>query len=363
MSRSVTSLSGRPGRSVPSNTASPRLDRTQSQHSAVSTAKSHVTPQLVSHASEPQLIIYPTLSVCPVLLPTALETLEKETVARYGLTHDAITESAARCIAETTMSVLNSTPGSRRPSRANTLRGYSGTGLGIAQSSPPVVVIIAGNHTTGARGLASARHLVSRKTKVIIAEAQYESAEMQDVQMKTQSAILKRMLKSGAGIKRGPWRKAWNYIKNLPSPPAVIIDALLAGSTYDSLLNDTSNTQHATESQKETREMIDWANRSRAAVLSIGCPSGVSGSDGSTTTIEGEPLAIRPDKVLCLAAPMQGALEAMKGGERWEVFVADIGVNITLRSDEAVAFGANWVSEVRFVDGNGQGDGKGADAT
>jgi enhancer of mRNA-decapping protein 3 len=283
-----------------------------------------------------------------------LETLEKETVARYGLTHDAITESAARCIAETAMNVLESSTSSRRGSRANTLQRGMSTGLGIDRSSPPVIVIIAGNHTLGARAIAAARHLICRKTKIILAEAQYESPETQDTQMRTQLAILKRMIKAGASIKRGPWRRASGYIKNLPSPPALIIDVLLGGSSYDSLLA-SSNPDHANESQKETREMIGWANRSRAPVLSIGCPSGVSGTDGSTTTFEGEPLAVRPDRLLCLAAPMQGILEAMKGGERWGVSLADVGVNIALRSEEAVAFGAQWVVDVRFVEGEGQG--------
>ena len=101
--------------------------------------------------------------------------------------------------------------------------------------------------------------------------------------------------------------------------------------------------------------MIEWANRSRAPVLSIACPSGVSGLDGVATTLEGEPLAVRPDKVLCLAAPMQGVLEAMKGGERWDVSLADIGINITLRSDEAVAFDGSWVVDLRYLDEEGVG--------
>jgi enhancer of mRNA-decapping protein 3 len=355
MSRAAHSLSGRPGRTVPSIGNSPMPDRTHSPHSAISTTKSHATPLLTSQQIEPHLGLSPGLTPCPVLLPTALETLEKETVARYGLTHDAITESAARCIAETAMHILESSTTSRRGSRANTLqRGMSTSGLGIDRSSPPVIVIIAGNHAIGARALAAARHLVCRKTKIIIAEAAYEAPETQDTQTKTQLAILKRMVKAGASIKRGPWRRASGYIKNLPSPPALIIDALLSGATYESLL-DSSNAEHAAASQQETREMIGWANRSRAPVLSIACPSGVSGIDGSTTTFEGEPLAVRPDKLLCLAAPMQGILSAMKGGERWEVSLADVGVNIALRSDEAVAFGAQWVVEVRFVEGEGQG--------
>lgn len=353
MSRTAHSLSGRPGRSVPSIATSPMPDRTHSPHSAVSTTRSHVTPLLAERNPEPHLAISPLMVPCPVLLPTALETLEKETVARYGLTHDAITETAARSIAETAMSMLD-TSSSRRGSRANTLKSGT-TGLGNDRSSSPVIVIIAGNHSLGARAVAAARHLISRNTKVFIAEAQYESPEQQDMQLKTQLAILKRMIKTGASVKRGPWRRAQNYIKNLPSPPALIIDALLGGSTYDSLLHP-SNQTFAEQSQQETREMIGWANRSRAPVLSIGCPSGISGTDGATVTYEGEPLAVRPDRVLALAAPMQGIFQAMKNGERWEIILADLGLNIALRKDEAVAFGAQWVAELRFFEGDEGGE-------
>jgi enhancer of mRNA-decapping protein 3 len=167
------------------------------------------------------------------------------------------------------------------------------------------------------------------------------------VQLKTQIAILKRMAKSGATIRRGSWPRASNYIKQLSSPPAVIIDALLAGSTYDSL---TDWSIHTSLSQEEAKQMIDWANRSRAPVLSVACPSGVCGTDGATTLVEGEPLAVRPDRLLCLAAPVPGVLAAMKGGERWDVSLADIGINIALRSDEAVAFGGQWVLDLKLVE-------------
>lgn len=333
LTASVTSLASRNGKHVPSvATSSPRLDGTQSSESDTS----------------PHFVIQQTLSMCPVLHPSALCTLENETVTRYGLTHDSITESAARCVAELAMSLFDPFDGSRRGSRANTLRGSMTSSMFADRSQPPVIVVLAGNDALGARAVAAARHLVARHCQIIVAEALFESTETQDAQMRAQTTMLRRMQKAGASIKRGPWRKAMNHIKNLTSPPAIIIDALLAGSTYESLLD--ANAQHAAEAQKEAREMIDWANRSRAPVLSVGCPSGVSGIDGTATVVEGEPLAIRPNKVICLATPMQGVLEAVKNGETWDVSVADIGINITLQSDEAVAFGAQWVAELKYVE-------------
>jgi enhancer of mRNA-decapping protein 3 len=350
LARSATSLARSAGRAVPSvATSSPRPDRGPSPPAAKKAA------DLSDSAQEPRFVIQQTLSTCPVLLPNALETLETETVNRYGLTHDAVTESAARCIAEIAMTMFDPFGGSRRGSRANTVRGNMTSSMLVDRSQPPVIVILAGNHAVGARAVAAARHFVTRKCNIIVAEALYESSETRDPPSRIQAAMLRRMQRGEANtnIQRGSWRKVSNYIKNLAGPPAIIIDALLAGSTFAALADTTSNSQHAAASQQETREMIDWANRSRAPVLSIACPSGVSGLDGSATIVEGEPLAVRPDKILSLGAPMVGLLEAMKSGEGWEVKLADIGVNIALRSEEAVAFGASWVVDLRFVEDEG----------
>lgn len=355
MSRSVTSQGGKAAaKKVPSiATASPRPDRGRSPHSAVSVTKTHAPSHLSSQVSEPHLAIHPGMAACPVLVPQGLDVLERATTARFGITPEAITESGGRCVAETAMHMFD-TPGSRRGSRANTLTTSMTSSMTLDRNSTPVVVIIAGNHPTGARAVAAARQLVCRNVKVIVAESAYESADMLDPQVKAQVAIVKRMVKGGANIRRGPWRRANEYIKKLAGPPAVIIDGLLAGNTYESLL-DTPNTTHAQAAQLETREMIDWANRSRAPVLSIACPSGVSGSNGQVTYVEGEPLSIRPDRVLALGVPMQGLLEAMKGGERWDVRLGDLGLNVALSADDAVAFGGGWVVEVRVVEEGEEG--------
>lgn len=345
LSRSAVSLVSRNGKTVPSKAgASPRPDRLHSPHSAVSSSKPAGSPRPPVASEGPHFTMQHSGMPCPVLLPAALETLEFETTSRFGLAQDAITETAARTIAETAMGMIDPIePTSRRGSRTHATRVHLNTAR-----TPPVIVVLAGNHASGARAVAAARHLAPRHTKIILAEAQYESAATQEESMVKQTLMLKRMARSGADVKRGTWRKASNYIKNLSGPPSIIIDALLAGATYDSLL--TPNAAHSEAAQREAREMIDWANRSRAPVLSIACPSGVSGLNGSTTLLDGEPLAVRPDRVMALGAPMVGLLEAMRGGEAWEVELADVGVNIALKIEEAVGFGGVWVDRLRFVE-------------
>ena len=99
-------------------------------------------------------------------------------MSRYGLTHDAITESAARCVAEVAMSMFEPFGGSRRGSRATTLRGSMTSSMLLDRSQPPVIVVLAGNNTIGARAVAAARHLVARHCKIIVAETSLDSSEV-----------------------------------------------------------------------------------------------------------------------------------------------------------------------------------------
>ncbi|KAK0279979.1 enhancer of mRNA decapping [Friedmanniomyces endolithicus] len=378
MARSITSLTS--GRSKPVAsiaTTSPRPDhRTRSPQSAIS-LKNKRTPSATAQRN-PHFVIQSTLAPCPVLHPDALRTLEAETIARYGLTQEAITETAARAIAETALSLFAPSTNlstSRRGSRATTLRASltsSTPNLARRSSTPqsqppqqaPVVVILAGNHPLGARAVAAARHLVSRGTHIILAETPFSSREEpQDPGLLAQTAILRRMQRAGAAVRRGPWRKVRAWVKGLAGPPAVIVDALLGGVRYDTILSGWSPAVGVGgeggggggEQQVEIREMIEWANRSRAPVLSLGCPSGVCGVEGTTTVVEGEPVAVRPERVLCFGVPVVGLLVAMAGGrERWGVGLVDVGVNIALRAEEAVGFGGSWVVELGVGEGEGE---------
>ena len=338
MTRSVTSGGGKAAKVLPVSfsTASPRPERGHSPYS-VASASATRTPKMPAETAQKHLAVHPSMTPCPVLLPLALETLESETVSRFGLGSEAITESAARSIAEQAVSMFDihqrHSVGGQRGSRQNSFS---------MSDSRPVVVVLAGNHATGARALAAARHIFCRRARVIIAETALDGVTVPDSSFTAQVSTLKRLIKSGASITRGPWRNANKAIRNLPAPPALIIDALLAGATYVALSS-------APNLQLEARQMIDWANRSRAPVLSVTCPSGVSAVDGLATMVDGEPLAIRPDRLLALGFPVHGVLGAMREGERWDVALADVGINLALREEERVLFDSAWVVPVRLV--------------
>ncbi|GAB7357851.1 hypothetical protein MBLNU230_g0022t1 [Neophaeotheca triangularis] len=347
---SATSLVSKGGKPLPGIATASHQGRKQSPRSAISRSRKPFDDYAPgTEPSEPHFIVRNTGAPCPVLHPTALETLEMGTTSRYGLTPDAMTETAARNIAELALSMSEALPSStsRRASRVAATGGRASMSTSRALNTEPVVVILVGNHATGARAVAAVRHLVNRDARIILAEAsypdRYRSLDGQPTQLAKQLSTVKKLARSGRPIKRGNWTKANNYIKSLSGPPAVIIDALLAGEPYENL----DPALHT-----EARSIIDWANRSRAPVLSLSCPTGVSGLDGTSTLVEGEPLAVRPERVLGFGTPVAGLLEAVKAGEKWDVSLADVGVNIALRGDEAVGFGGGWVVALDLVEEN-----------
>jgi enhancer of mRNA-decapping protein 3 len=272
---------------------------------------------------------------CSLYHPDRLRQAEADAISNIGISADAITENAARGIAE---SVLTSTlkPGaSRRNSKIANNQPNS--------NSKPVVVILAGNHVTGARAIASARHLYSRNFKVLISVLDFSNPSVWHPQLAKHIHSLQALGRKAARTEG--WRSTSGQIKKLDGPPVIIVDALLDGQRYADIRDDDLRT--------EAREMIDWANRSRAGVLSINIPSGFDNVNGSSSIVDGEPLAIRPEAVLALGVPVLGLLEAIREGEgsAWTVTAIDTGVNVVLGDREKVQFGTEWSVNLRFVSG------------
>ncbi|THY33356.1 YjeF N-terminal domain-like protein [Aureobasidium pullulans] len=275
---------------------------------------------------------------CSLYHPDRLRQAEADAISNIGISADAITENAARGIAE---SVITSTlkPGaSRRNSKIASNLPNS--------NSKPVVVILAGNHVTGARAIASARHLYSRGFKVLISVLDFSNPSVWHPQLAKHIHSLQMLGRKAARIEG--WRSTSGQIKKLEGPPVIIVDALLDGQRHADIRDEDLRT--------EAREMIDWANRSRAGVVSINIPSGFDAVDGSSSVVDGEPLAIRPEAVLSLGVPILGLLEAIREGEgsAWVLTAVDTGVNVVLGDREKVQFGADWSVSFRFVSGEVQ---------
>ncbi|KAF2087246.1 YjeF N-terminal domain-like protein, partial [Saccharata proteae CBS 121410] len=280
------------------------------------------------HAS---LRVVSTNTTCSTITPGSMTAVEELAEVEYGLSEDMMAESAARGIGEVALSAIN--PGGRRLAREN-----------LALNARPVVVVLAGNHRTGARAIAAARHLHARGPRVVVALLGYERHADWDKDVRRQLELLKRF----GGYVRS-WTDVLKGLKRLEAPPELIIDALLGRSKeFDALGREDKHT---------ALQIVSWANSSRASVLAIEGPSGVGGSTGEVSILEGEPLEVRAKYIVCLGAPRTGLFRALRNGwgrdPEWIIWVVDLGLNrpwkkTGMPGGKGIRFGSEWLVQVRY---------------
>lgn len=167
--------------------------------------------------------------------------------------------------------------------------GRSLADLAIRLFEPQRVVVLAGGGGNGGGGLVAARHLANggREVQVVLGAGEGDMSPVPAHQLD----ILHRM---GASI--------------VSDPPAadVVVDALIGYS----LRGDPAG---------RTAELIEWANRQTAPVLSLDTPSGLD----VTTGLAGNP-CVRAAATLTLALPKVGLLVAPEHVGR--LYLADISV-------------------------------------
>ena len=302
-------------------------------------AGSVASPLRGTFQQQPHFRIRLTHQICPALSPERLRHIEEDTIMHIGVNADSITELSARAIAQSMTSSAFRLP---VPGRRNSKESVSAR-PSISAGAKPVIVILVGNHSKGARALAAARQLYGRGYKILVSVSNFDKPNIWNHNIKKQIQILQNVGRKASRVEG--WASTSAQIKRLSAPPALILDALLDGIRY----GDIQEAQQAIE----VREMIDWMNRSRAAVTSVACPSGYDAETGETTVMEGEPLAVKPDRVLALGAPVRGLLEAAQDGEGWAINVLDIGVAPATKGEETVPFGSEWGVEIEFSGGGG----------
>jgi enhancer of mRNA-decapping protein 3 len=269
-----------------------------------------------------------------------LQTLEVEqiAVAEFGLSEDILTENAGRGIAEAAVSLLSN------------------------DAAAPTILIITGNHRTGARAISAARHLRSRGHRVTVCLLGLEHEEELLENCRKQLDIFRKI--GGRVLK---WEDLSARLATADLAPDLVIDALFGMHlAFDDL---------RTDDQGVAFEMIAWVNRSNIEILSVDVPSGMSASSGmyhsndcflllnSTNNYAGEAtvadsgrLCVNSSSVVCLGAPKTGILNALLSGEgeAWNLTVADIGIpqivwrKYGTRRRHGIDFGNRWVVPLRL---------------
>ena len=201
------------------------------------------SPMNVPAGSGASLRLTTTNRSCPTVSPLQALEVEQIAVAELGLTEDMITENAGRDIAEAAVGLLPN------------------------DSAAPTMLVLTGNHRTGARAISAARHLRNRGHRVTacMLGLQQESELLESC--RKQLDVFKKV---GGRVFR--WEELSARLSTSEFEPDLVLDALLG---IHMAFEDLRSDQQAT-----AFEMISWANRSDVDMLSVDIPSGFSASSG-----------------------------------------------------------------------------------
>ncbi|MCJ1433166.1 enhancer of mRNA decapping [Xylographa pallens] len=282
--------------------------------------------------TRPSLRIIESNKHCPCLSPLQMLEFENFAVSELGLSEDMMTENAARGIVDTFIETSRRTEGDR--------------GLQERLSSSSIIVV-AGNHKTGARAVAAGRHLQNHGLRVVVTIL---GMEREDDLLDSVKVQLNAYRKAGGSVFKPA--ELLEGLKGDTFRPTAMIDALLAIHTcFEDLRRDD---------QAFFFELAIWVNRSMIEVLSVDVPSGIDASNGEVTIVDNEPLALVPKYVVCLGAPKAWLLATLRdSGKRdtTHVYLVDIGISnlawkrLGNRRNRGVDFGSDWVVKLRYQSG------------
>ncbi|KAG9498812.1 hypothetical protein J7337_009623 [Fusarium musae] len=295
---------------------------------------------------------------------SALQMLNLENIAanEIGLTEQLMAENGGRGIAEVALVALSDPAIKVR--------------FGLAGANPsssatlmcPVVVILAGNNKSGIRAIAAARHLRNKNVNMLVCLVGIEREKdlLEDLRQQIQ---LYRAF-GGKILSKADLFEHLRKTSSSGSPVSVslIIDALL-GLTI-------SFEELRTGDQAAVYELMEWANRNEAFVLSVDVPTGIDPTSGKVAVIDGSRLFVKPRYVVAMGAPKRGLLEAVtppdeddpqnmnNAGheEEWRLFIADLGLGSAVwrkagtKIRRGIDFDEKWLLEMKYRDGQQDGN-------
>lgn len=233
--------------SSPHRTSSPNLKPIRK---AASATGSFNTPK-------PSLRMISSGRACPCVSPLQMLEIEQLAISELGMTEDMITENAARGIAELALKIIEQ--------NVNDLSKE-------AHPGSPVMVILAGNHKSGARAIAAGRHLRSHGARVSICILGLEREDDLVDSVRRQLHIFR---KSGGRVIQDSELPRCNKTDNALEALLVIEALLSTHVTFDDLRVDD---------QARYLELKSWAynwSEQSCHIISVDVPSGVDASSGT----------------------------------------------------------------------------------
>ncbi|KAF5005340.1 hypothetical protein FDECE_8198 [Fusarium decemcellulare] len=290
---------------------------------------------------------------------SALQMLNLENIAanEVGLSEQLMAENGGRGIAEVAFTALSDPAIKVRFG----LAGANPSSSSILSS--PAVAILAGNNKSGIRAIAAGRHLRNKNINVMMCVVGIERERDLLEEIRQQIQLYRAF--GGKVLSKTDLFEHLRKSSSSGSPVSVslIIDALL-GLTI-------SFEELRTGDQATVYELMEWANRNEAFVLSVDVPTGIDPTSGKVAVIDGSRLFVKPRYVVAMGAPKRGLLEAVTPPsqddpeymnnaaheDEWHLFIADIGLGSAVwrkagtKIRRGIDFDEKWVLEMRYRDG------------
>ncbi|KAI9167450.1 Enhancer of mRNA-decapping protein 3 [Paramyrothecium foliicola] len=330
-----------------------------SQSSQRSTPKpdAHVAntkQQQLHQPRQPGLYLIPSDRRLETISTLQMLNLENIAANEIGFTEDLMAENAGRGIAEVAVTALSD------PAMKVRFELAVGSSLTEASVNNSTVVILAGNNKSSIRALAAGRHLRNKDVNVVVCLVGIERERDLLEDLRRQVQLYRNF--GGKVLSKNDFFEHLRKTSGTESRISIslIIDAML-GLTI-------SFEELRVGDQATVYELMEWANRNEAFVLSVDIPTGIDPSTGKIAIIDGGHLFVKPRYVVAIGAPKRGLLEAVtppRDGEpephgpsvhedEWRLFIADLGLGSAVwrkagtKARRGIDFDGKWVLEMQY---------------
>jgi enhancer of mRNA-decapping protein 3 len=350
--KASTAMGGQPLSRVNSG-----VRHSQSSQRSTPRPDGHVTnskQQHIQQTRQPGLYLIPSDRRLETISTLQMLNLENIAANELGFTEDLMAENAGRGIAEVAVTALSD------PAMKVRFELAAGSSLTEASVNSSTVVILAGNNKSSIRALAAGRHLRNKDINVVVCLVGVERERDLLEDLRRQVQLYRNF--GGKVLSKNDFFEHLRKTSATESRTSIslIIDALL-GLTI-------SFEELRVGDQATVYELMEWANRNEAFVLSVDIPTGIDPSTGRIAVIDGGHLFVKPRYVVAIGAPKRGLLEAVtppREGEpepvghnahedEWRLFIADLGLGSAVwrkagtKARRGIDFDGKWVLEMQY---------------
>lgn len=319
---------------------------------------------------QPGLYLVPSNRRVEAISTLQMLNLENIAANEVGFPESLMAENAGRGIAEVAVKALSDPALKVRYEMAGAALSQPTDGSLLSSST---IVILAGNNKSSIRALVAGRHLRNKGYDVMVCLVGIERERDLLEELRRQVQLYRSF--GGKVLKKNDFFEQLR--KTTPAGAAVTTAGSSAGAgrvsvslIIDALLGLTMSFEELRIGDQATvYELMEWANRNEAFVLSVDVPSGIDPGTGKVAIIDGSQLFVKPRYVVAVGAPKRGLVEAVtppdeddplasSGGvaqdEEWRLYIVDMGLGHTVwrkagtKVRKGIDFDGKWVLEMKY---------------